>query len=158
MCRKNFRSPFSEVIDYGNQTASRSAYRLPSACGTRPQGQPGFLQGVLAVLEIPIVGTTENYFWADELVVSSVESPEALGLLKGRHHLAFQAGDRTRVDAFHRVALAHGGRDNGAPGERAYHPGYYAAFVLDPDGNNIEAVFHGEAQRSAPSVVIDFQG
>lgn len=117
-----------------------------------------FYTAVLAVLEIPIVGTTENYFWADELVVSSVESPEALGLLTGRHHLAFQAGDRTRVDAFHRVALAHGGRDNGAPGERAYHPGYYAAFVLDPDGNNIEAVFHGEAQRSAPSVVIDFQG
>lgn len=54
------------------------------------------------------------------------------------------------------LALAHGGRDNGAPGERAYHPGYYAAFVLDPDGNNIEAVFHGEAKRSAPSVVVDF--
>jgi len=50
--------------------------------------------------------------------------------------------------------MAHGGRDNGAPGERAYHPGYYAAFVLDPDGNNIEAVFHGETDRSAASVRI----
>ena len=47
-----------------------------------------------------------------------------------------------------------GGRDNGGPGERSYHPGYYAAFVLDPDGNNVEAVFHGPAARSAPSVVL----
>ena len=117
-----------------------------------------FYTAVLAVLDIPIVGTTESYFWADELVVSSVDSPAALGVLTGRHHLAFQAEDRATVDAFYRAALAHGGRDNGAPGERAYHPGYYAAFVLDPDGNNIEAVYHGEARRSAPSVVIDFQG
>jgi catechol 2,3-dioxygenase-like lactoylglutathione lyase family enzyme len=61
------------------------------------------------------------------------------------------------VDAFHAAALAAGGRDHGAPGERPYHPGYYAAFVLDPDGNNIEAVFHGEAQRSATSVEITFE-
>lgn len=115
-----------------------------------------FYTAVLGVLEIPIVGTTEDFFWADELVVSSADSPAALGVLTGRHHLAFQAKDRAAVDAFYRAALAHGGRDNGAPGERAYHPGYYAAFVLDPDGNNIEVVHHGEAQRSAPSVVIEF--
>lgn len=115
-----------------------------------------FYTAVLAVLEIPIVGTTDGYFWADELVVSSAESPAALGALTGRHHLAFQAKDRATVDAFYRAALAHGGRDNGVPGERTYHPGYYAAFVLDPDGNNIEAVYHGEARRSAPSVVIEF--
>ena len=42
---------------------------------------------------------------------------------------------------------------NGAPGERGYHPGYYAAYVLDPDGNNVEAVYHGPVERSAPSVV-----
>ena len=71
-----------------------------------------------------------------------------------RIHIAFQAQDRAMVDAFYQAAMAHGGRDNGAPGERAYHPGYYAAFVLDPDGNNIEAVFHGETVRSAPSVRI----
>ncbi|GAB1596763.1 hypothetical protein PAGU2638_24420 [Lysobacter sp. PAGU 2638] len=47
--------------------------------------------------------------------------------------------------------------DNGAPGERPYHPGYYAAFLLDPDGNNIEAVFHGPAERSAESVVLSFK-
>lgn len=115
-----------------------------------------FYAAVLGVLEIPVVGTADDFFWADELVVSSAESPAALGVLTGRHHLAFQAKDRSTVDAFYRVAMEHGGRDNGAPGERAYHPGYYAAFVLDPDGNNIEAVYHGEALRSVPSVVIDF--
>ena len=115
-----------------------------------------FYAAVLAVLEIPITATAEGYFWADELVVSSAESPAAQGMLTGRHHLALQAKDRAAVDAFYRVALAHGGRSNGEPGERPYHPGYYAAFVLDPDGNNIEAVYHGEAQRSVPSVVIEF--
>ena len=65
--------------------------------------------------------------------------------------------DRATVDAFYKAGLAAGGRDNGAPGERPdYHPGYYAAFLLDPDGNTIEAVFHGEAKRSAPSVTINF--
>lgn len=115
-----------------------------------------FYTAVLDVLEIPVSGEGEGYFWADELVVSSAESPAALGSLTGRHHLAFQAKDRASVDAFHRAALIHGGRDNGAPGERPYHPDYYAAFVLDPDGNNIEAVYHGEARRSAPSVVVNF--
>ena len=57
-------------------------------------------------------------------------------------HLAFAASDNATVDEFHRVALAAGYRDNGPPGERRYHPGYYGAFVLDPDGNNIEAVCH----------------
>jgi catechol 2,3-dioxygenase-like lactoylglutathione lyase family enzyme len=58
-------------------------------------------------------------------------------------HLAFPAGDDATVDEFHRVALAAGYRDNGAPGERLeYHPGYYGAFVLDPDGNNVEVVHH----------------
>ena len=115
-----------------------------------------FYAAVLDVLEIPIGGTAESYFWADELFVSSAESEAAAGTLTGRHHLAFQAKDRATVDAFYQAALAHGGTDNGAPGERPYHPGYYAAFVLDPDGNNIEAVYHGEARRSAPSVVVDF--
>ncbi len=59
-------------------------------------------------------------------------------------HLAFPARDRQTVDDFHRVATAAGYASNGAPGERPqYHPGYYAAFVLEPDGANIESVFHG---------------
>jgi catechol 2,3-dioxygenase-like lactoylglutathione lyase family enzyme len=58
-------------------------------------------------------------------------------------HVAFRASTRADVDAFHRAALAAGGRDNGAPGLRpAYHPSYYGAFVLDPDGHNVEAVCH----------------
>jgi catechol 2,3-dioxygenase-like lactoylglutathione lyase family enzyme len=58
-------------------------------------------------------------------------------------HLAFPAPDRATVDAFHRAAREAGFRDNGAPGERVeYHAGYYGAFVLDPDGNNVEAVYH----------------
>jgi catechol 2,3-dioxygenase-like lactoylglutathione lyase family enzyme len=58
-------------------------------------------------------------------------------------HLAFPAGDDATVDAFHRTATEAGYRDNGPPGERAvYHPGYYGAFVLDPDGNNVEVVNH----------------
>lgn len=60
-------------------------------------------------------------------------------------HVAFVAESRAAVDAFHRAALAAGGEDNGAPGLRPhYHPTYYGAFVLDPDGYNVEAVCHGE--------------
>ncbi|KQY80173.1 MULTISPECIES: VOC family protein [Roseateles] len=115
-----------------------------------------FYEAVFKVLEIPIGGTGDDYFWADELFVSTAQSRAAQGELTGRVHLAFQAKDRATVDAFHKAALASGGRDHGAPGERPYHPGYYAAFVLDPDGNNIEAVFHGEAKRSAASVKVTF--
>jgi catechol 2,3-dioxygenase-like lactoylglutathione lyase family enzyme len=61
----------------------------------------------------------------------------------GPAHVCFVAASRAQVDAFHKAALAAGGRDNGAPGIRAqYHPNYYGAFVLDPDGNNVEAVIH----------------
>ena len=61
-------------------------------------------------------------------------------------HLALRAPNRAAVDAFHRAALAAGGRDNGAPGLRPhYHPHYYGAFVIDPEGNNIEAVCHDPA-------------
>jgi catechol 2,3-dioxygenase-like lactoylglutathione lyase family enzyme len=57
-------------------------------------------------------------------------------------HVAFEAKNRAQVDAFYHAALAAGGKDNGAPGYREYWPGYYAAFVHDPDGNNIEAVWY----------------
>lgn len=61
-------------------------------------------------------------------------------------HVAFRVEDRMAVDAFHAAAMAAGGTDNGAPGIRAhYHPNYYGAFVLDPDGHNIEAVCHKPA-------------
>jgi catechol 2,3-dioxygenase-like lactoylglutathione lyase family enzyme len=57
-------------------------------------------------------------------------------------HVAFAAADHATVDGFHEAALGAGGRDNGAPGPRPYHEHYYGAFVLDPDGNNVEAVCH----------------
>jgi catechol 2,3-dioxygenase-like lactoylglutathione lyase family enzyme len=65
------------------------------------------------------------------------------GGLERALHIAITANNRASVDAFYKAALAAGGKDNGAPGIRAhYHPDYYAAFVLDPDGHNIEAVCH----------------
>jgi catechol 2,3-dioxygenase-like lactoylglutathione lyase family enzyme len=115
-----------------------------------------FYGAVLKVLEVPMGGTGDGYFWADEFFVSTADSEAAQGQLTGRHHSAFQAKDRAAVDAFYKAALENGAKDNGPPGERKYHPGYHAAFVLDPDGNNIEAVFHGEAKRSAPSVKVTF--
>jgi catechol 2,3-dioxygenase-like lactoylglutathione lyase family enzyme len=64
----------------------------------------------------------------------------------GGLHLAFAVDERAQVNAFHRAGLAAGGRDNGAPGLRPhYHPNYYGAFLLDPDGHNIEAVCHRPA-------------
>jgi catechol 2,3-dioxygenase-like lactoylglutathione lyase family enzyme len=92
----------------------------------------------------------EDHCYLDELWIDRADGPVS------RVHLAFQAKDQAAVRNFHEAALAAGGRDNGAPGERPYHPGYYAAFVIDPDGNNIEAVYHGPAQRSAASVVLSF--
>ena len=115
-----------------------------------------FYEAVFDALKIPRAGTGEDYFWADELFISSIDSEAAAGKLTGRHHLAFQAADKAMVEAFHAAGLEAGGKDNGRPGERPYHPGYFAAFLIDPDGNNIEAVYHGEAKRSAPSVKITF--
>ena len=115
-----------------------------------------FYRAVLDVLGVPIGGEGPGFFWADELVVSDRASPAAAGELTGRSHFAFQAASREQVDAAHRAGLAAGGRDHGAPGVRPYHPDYYAAFLLDPDGNNVEIVHHGPAQRSAPSIRITF--
>jgi catechol 2,3-dioxygenase-like lactoylglutathione lyase family enzyme len=115
-----------------------------------------FYTAILATLNIPMGGTGDGYFWADELFVTAIDSPAALGILTGRHHLAFQAQDSAMMEGFYQADLAHGAQDNGAPGERVYHPGYYAAFVLDPDGNNIEAVYHGGATRNVDSVEIRF--
>ena len=77
-------------------------------------------------------GDTRPFFWI------AVEDAT-----RGKLHIALAARDRATVDAFHKAALAAGGKDNGGPGLRPhYHPGYYGAFVLDPDGHNIEAVCH----------------
>jgi catechol 2,3-dioxygenase-like lactoylglutathione lyase family enzyme len=85
-------------------------------------------------------GGTAHGFGADSKPFFWVGDNERVG--EGTH-VAFAVDSRARVDAFYEAALAAGGRDNGAPGIRShYHPNYYAAFVHDPDGNNIEAVSH----------------
>ena len=106
-----------------------------------------FYRAVLQSLGRELSGEGDGYFFADELFVTEGEN-------RSHVHLAFQTGDRDTVHRFHAAGLAAGGTDNGPPGERHYHPGYYAAFVLDPDGNNVEAVHHGPAERSTTSVVV----
>ncbi|MBS0334967.1 MAG: VOC family protein [Proteobacteria bacterium] len=106
-----------------------------------------FYAAIFEALGIPCE-RGEGDFHADEFYLSQGEPT-------GELHLAFQARDRGAVENAWRAAVAAGGRDNGGPGERDYHPGYYAAFVLDPDGNNVEAVFHGPARRSAESVTVE---
>jgi catechol 2,3-dioxygenase-like lactoylglutathione lyase family enzyme len=107
-----------------------------------------FYAAVLRALDPAItVERGEGWVAADELFLSDDGSPTPM-------HLAFQAADELAVRRFHEAGLAAGGRDNGPPGERPYHPGYYAAYVLDPDGYNVEAVYHGPLERSAPSVVL----
>lgn len=107
-----------------------------------------FYAAVMKALDIPYV-SDDTHFQADELWIDQGD--------EGSHvHLAFQVDDRSLVHAFYEAGLAAGGKDNGRPGERKYHPGYYAAFLLDPDGNNIEAVHHGQGARSAKSVTVKY--
>jgi len=108
-----------------------------------------FYRAVFEAIALPkVLHEGPGFFYADELYVDKADG------YVSRVHLAFQAPDRETVQSFYKAALAAGGKDNGAPGERSYHPGYYGAFVFDPDGNNIEVVFHGPFERSAPSVVV----
>jgi catechol 2,3-dioxygenase-like lactoylglutathione lyase family enzyme len=107
-----------------------------------------FYRAVLEALGRELTRESESAFSSDELYVSADGEPTS-GV-----HLAFQAADRDAVARFHEAALAAGGTDNGRPGERDYHPGYYAVYALDPDGNNVEAVSHGPSTRSAESIVI----
>jgi catechol 2,3-dioxygenase-like lactoylglutathione lyase family enzyme len=112
-----------------------------------------FYKAVLAALDIPIGQDAEDHLQCDELWIDALGKDQASA---SHVHLAFQAVNREMVDRFHEQGLAAGGRDNGKPGERPYHPGYYGAFLLDPDGNNIEAVYHGQAKRSAEAVTLSF--
>jgi catechol 2,3-dioxygenase-like lactoylglutathione lyase family enzyme len=110
-----------------------------------------FYRAVLTALGKPIGADDDHHLSCDELWIDALGADRQ----SATHvHLAFQAQDQDAVRRFHAAGLAAGGRDNGAPGERKYHPGYFGAFLLDPDGNNVEAVFHGPAERSAESIVI----
>ncbi len=90
-----------------------------------------FYRAVLAAVGRELTREGADAFSADELYVTADRTPTA-GL-----HIAFQADDRAMVERFHRAGLAAGGRDNGAPGERPYHPGYYGAYLLDPERSGV---------------------
>ncbi|WEX78326.1 VOC family protein [Sinorhizobium numidicum] len=107
-----------------------------------------FYQAVLGALGHQPSYQSNSAFAFDEFYVDQADD------YCTRVHLAFQAADQDAVQRFYKAGLAHGGMDNGAPGERQYHPGYYAAFLFDPDGNNIEAVYHGPTTRSSADVLV----
>ena len=112
-----------------------------------------FYKAVLGALGIPVGSETADHLQVDELWIDALKGEKGSA---SHVHLAFQAADREAVGRFHAAGLAAGGKDNGPPGERNYHPGYYAAFLIDPDGNNVEAVHHGPAKsRSAAAIEIE---
>ena len=106
---------------------------------TADNGPDAFLFGKSAAEPIPYlwIGTTRPSYW--------VEGSRA-GI--NQMHVAFRAKDKAMVQAFHEAALENGGKDNGAPGPRQGAGDYYGAFVLDPDGNNIEACARGDAAKA----------
>jgi catechol 2,3-dioxygenase-like lactoylglutathione lyase family enzyme len=118
------------VSDMDRATSFYAAALAPLGIGLVMEFPAGPETGGVAVAGFGRAGKGEFWIAAD-------------GKTAPRVHIAFLAADRASVDAFYQAAIAAGGTDNGAPGVRAvYHPDYYGAFVLDPDGNNIEAVCH----------------
>lgn len=106
-----------------------------------------FYRAVLGALGFEVTSESDEHICFDELWIDAADDAGP-----SRVHLAFQTENREAVVAFYKAGLAAGGKDNGAPGERPYHPGYYAAFLFDPDGHNIEAVHHGDAARNVAAV------
>src|SRR5262245_7301342 len=136
-------SALSDVIDHvgirvSDLPASREMYEAALAeLGFSVLGE-GEFEGDAYVL----FGRGED----DDFILHSVGSEPGRDRVTTGAHVAFSAGSEAAVDGWHRAALAHGGTDHGAPGVRPEYSGrYYAAFVLDPDGNNVEAVFHAPA-------------
>jgi catechol 2,3-dioxygenase-like lactoylglutathione lyase family enzyme len=128
ICRRPLATSWRDMIDHVGVNVSN--FETASA-STERRSRPGF---GCRPMDFPQFGSRvrfeESRFWVRR-------DP------RGGAHVAFRCADRTAGDEFHRAALAAGGKDNGSAGIREhYHPTYYAAFVLDPDGNNIEAVCH----------------
>src|SRR5262245_24730134 len=118
-------------------------------CGVKvsdPVKSRTFYDKALAPLGYEVLREIPKQFTGGLVILGYGVAPKpdfwvAQGQPREKVHVAFRAADRAQVDAFHRAALAAGGTDNGAPGARPhYHEHYYGAFVLDPDGHNIEAV------------------
>lgn len=115
-----------------------------------PVAARAFYEATLAPLGYAVLREVPTQFTGGKVVLGLGVAPKPdFWIAEGppnepRVHIAFRAKSRAEVDAFYAAALAAGGRDNGPPGPRPhYHESYYGAFVLDPDGHNIEAVFHG---------------
>lgn len=122
------------VSDYALSKAWYAAALAPIGYGLLHE-VPKSVTGPADVAGFGEVATRKPDFWITAAPGLSPNRPAI--------HVAFRVDSRAKVDAFHRAALAAGGRDNGGPGLRPqYHPNYYGAFVLDPDGHNIEAVCH----------------
>jgi len=126
------------VSDLARSRRFYDAIAKPLKLGTIDNGEHAFLLGRSAEQPIPYlwIGTLRPSYWAEG-------SRPGLNQM----HIAFVAPSREAVDEFYRVALAAGGRDNGKPGPRSAEGDYYGAFVLDPDGNNIEACVRGAQAR-----------
>lgn len=122
------------VTDLAEARKFYDAIAKPLGLATKSNSEESFLFGKSAEEPIPYlwIGTTRPSYW--------VEGSRA-GI--NQLHVAFVAADKEAVDAFYEAALKAGGKDNGKPGPRPGVPNYYGAFVLDPDGNNIEACWRG---------------
>ncbi|RZK01023.1 MAG: VOC family protein [Novosphingobium sp.] len=120
------------VTDLAKARRFYDAIAVPLGLATKTNGPDSFLFGKSAEEPIP-------YLWIGTLIPSYWVEGSRPGI--NQMHVAFRAPDEEAVRAFHAAALAAGGRDNGPPGPRDGVPDYYGAFVLDPDGNNIEAAF-----------------
>jgi catechol 2,3-dioxygenase-like lactoylglutathione lyase family enzyme len=132
--------------------------RLIDHVHLRAKDLPASQRFYKAVLDVVGIETqiADDHLMADELWIDALGND---GSGNASHvHLAFQAVDRAMVDTGYKAGLVAGGRDNGAPGERDYHPGYYGGFLLDPDGNNIELVYHGSFEKSVDSVEMTIPG
>jgi catechol 2,3-dioxygenase-like lactoylglutathione lyase family enzyme len=103
------------------------------------QAAKAFYETVLAPIGIPLLFDAGHMVAFPNLALSADGPPTE------RAHVAFRAASEDEVGTFHAAGVAAGYRDNGAPGPRDYMPGYYAAYLLDPDGNNIEAVYRDPA-------------
>lgn len=110
----------------------------------------GALGAVVAYRRDDAIGFGERNRPDDDVhsYLSVLQSPQAVA--DPRRHWCFRAASIAQVRDFHAAGLKSGGTDAGAPGPRDYHPGYYAAFLLDPDGNKVEAVFHHARASAAP--------
>lgn len=127
------------VTDLARAKAFYDAIARPLGLSTKALGPQSFLLGKSSRQPIP-------YLWIGTMIPSYWAEGSRPGI--NQMHVAFVAPDRAGVNAFYKAALAAGGRDNGPPGHREpYGDQYYGAFVLDPDGNNIEACVRGAAAR-----------